>query len=194
MARRRGDGVTPGNACLVPTADGESNVVGRNRNISTGSTLSVVNWGSAMSADSAKLRSLRLCPYCGYDLRGQVMANPDGQVRCPECGELEPPPPVRKIAKPGVIWHILVAVSFGLPLVLTALEAADQMVNGGWAPVWLMPLDIAGAVGIIACTFHGKLYARNRASFVAEGLVYLVIYLTLLILLGVGIDWMPYRT
>ena len=90
------------------------------------------------------------------------------------------------------------AISFGLPLVLTAFEAARQMVYraGGsavHAPIWLAMLAFGGLLGIVWGTTSHAPFARDRAMFTARGVAFALVYVFLLFLMQPGIDWIRYR-
>lgn len=90
------------------------------------------------------------------------------------------------------------AISFGLPLVLTANEAAREMIShagwgADWAPGWLMPLNLAGAVAIVACVLQGASRAQDRVRFIVCGMMFLIVYLFALLYMSGWIMWAPYR-
>lgn len=151
-----------------------------------------------MTDPSANLGSARPCPTCGYDLRGQSAEVQTGRPRCPECGELEPPPRVTDVRRPGVIGHIVVAASFATPLVITAFEASRQMVEreipwvATWAPEWLLPVILAGAAGIVGCMIPTRVSYPNRTAFLMRGAAYLAAYIALLGILSFWIEWHRY--
>ena len=142
--------------------------------------------------------SVRRCPTCGYDLRGHATSHSNTEVICPECGNRAPPPTGRRLVEPGPLWHVLIALSFGLPLILTAFEAADQMVwhAGGaiaYAPDWLKMLIGAGGVSMIVCLCHAWIGTRRRVRLVSGGLALLLVYMLTLVYLSSWIEWYPYR-
>jgi hypothetical protein len=89
-------------------------------------------------------------------------------------------------------------VAFGVPLLLTAMEAAEQRVlhasgSAAWAPLWLMFLNIAGFIVIVAASFQPSARAENPERFSKWGMCYCLIYLIAFLSMAAGMDWRPYR-
>jgi hypothetical protein len=148
--------------------------------------------------DADHVPKARSCPTCGYDLRGHTPNDSDESILCPECGNPAPPPTERRIVEPGAFWHVALAISFGLPLVLTALEAADQMVIHAcgaayWAPGWLLPTILLGGVGMLACLCHAWKGTRHRERLELFGVLMVALYILAILFMDGWIDWTPYR-
>jgi len=124
----------------------------------------------------------RRCPHCGYDLRAQVAGRAAATVTCPECGETVPPP-TRVCREPTLLWHAIMAISFGVPLVVMALEAARQMIKHAtwlgraWVDDWFTWLMWSGAIGVVVGTGFAMWRSRRPVRYCSVGVVYTLIYI-----------------
>jgi predicted RNA-binding Zn-ribbon protein involved in translation (DUF1610 family) len=148
--------------------------------------------------DSTKNAVTRICPSCGYDLRAHAADNANAAIKCPECGSDAPPLIEREFVEPRLLWHLSLGLSFGLPLILTAFEAAKEMIchAGGataWAPGWLILVIFLGGISMLACFFHALLRTRYRGRLIGCGIVFVVLYLLALIYMSQWIEWHPYK-
>ena len=152
-----------------------------------------------MSDLQTSSQTSKLCAHCGYDLRSQAAGVNDWQdFRCPECGHFPPVEHVPECRDPTILWHAGMALCFGVPLVLTALESARQRVShasGGadWAPGWLPLLDLLGFIAIVWGTMTQLRFARNRDTFIVCGILFILAYVFALLFASAGIEWGRYR-
>jgi hypothetical protein len=91
------------------------------------------------------------------------------------------------------------AFAFGVPLVLTALESAQQKVDhaagaAAYAPGWLPLIDVLGFLAIVWGTARQLRFARDRQAFVARGILFILAYVFMLLCASAGIVWTRYRT